>query len=368
MSKKITTIAVTGGPCAGKSSLLSRIDKTLTEKGYRVLMIPETATELILGGIKPFGGCMSMYDFQRFVFPKQLHKEELYRQAAELVPEEKVVIVCDRGILDNKAYVSDEEFLQLLAMLGRTEAGVRDSYDAVIHLVTAADGAEYAYTLSNNSARTETPEQARELDRKALKAWTGHPHLKVIDNSTDFDGKISRAMNEIYAVLGEPVPSETTRKYLIEYPDIDYIMSRTSCCMSYMMQTYLVSPSPDIERRILQVGQDGDFVYYYAEKQLVASGEHAEKEEHIDEKKYLRLMMDADTRFHQLSKRRLCFVYKSQSFELDLFPFSNERAIISVELTAETQNVLLPDFIKVISDITDDPSYRSYSLALDMKL
>lgn len=30
------------------------------------------------------------------------------------------------------------------------------SYDAVVHLVTAADGAPFAYTLANNAARTES--------------------------------------------------------------------------------------------------------------------------------------------------------------------------------------------------------------------
>ena len=32
-------------------------------------------------------------------------------------------------------------------------------YDAVFHLVTAAQGAERFYTLENNQARSETPEQ-----------------------------------------------------------------------------------------------------------------------------------------------------------------------------------------------------------------
>lgn len=44
-------------------------------------------------------------------------------------------------------------------------------YDAVIHMVTAAIGAERFYTTENNSVRTETPEQARELDIKVLNAW-----------------------------------------------------------------------------------------------------------------------------------------------------------------------------------------------------
>lgn len=36
-------------------------------------------------------------------------------------------------------------------------------YDAVVHLVTAADGAENFYTLANNEVRTESIEQAVEI-------------------------------------------------------------------------------------------------------------------------------------------------------------------------------------------------------------
>jgi predicted ATPase len=201
MKKTITKIAVTGGPCGGKSSLLSHVDKELSQRGYRVFLISESATDLILGGIKPFDHCLTMFDFQQFVFPTQFFKEDLYRKAAEFVPEENVVIVCDRGILDNKAYVSDAEFQTLLLMFGRKEADVLRSYDAVIHLVTAAEGAEQAYTLSNNAARTETLDQARAMEQRTLRAWDAHPHRCIIDNSTDFAGKIARAMKEIEAVL-----------------------------------------------------------------------------------------------------------------------------------------------------------------------
>ena len=89
MNKKITRIVLTGGPAAGKTTLISRILKEFTqEKGWKVVIIPETATELISGfGIGPFPGCMSMLEFQYFVIEDQLHKERLALKAAETVPE-----------------------------------------------------------------------------------------------------------------------------------------------------------------------------------------------------------------------------------------------------------------------------------------
>ena len=83
MAKQITRIVLTGGPAAGKTTLISRILKEFKQdEGWKVITIPETATELISGfGIKPFGGCVSMLDFQDFVVSDQLHKEQLALKA-----------------------------------------------------------------------------------------------------------------------------------------------------------------------------------------------------------------------------------------------------------------------------------------------
>ena len=95
MSKRITKIVLTGGPAAGKTTLISRILKEFKqEDGWRVITIPETATELISGfGIKPFGNCMSMLKFQDFVIADQIHKEKLALWAAEAVPEENLSLI-----------------------------------------------------------------------------------------------------------------------------------------------------------------------------------------------------------------------------------------------------------------------------------
>ena len=47
MPKSITRIVLTGGPAAGKTTLISRILKEFKqEDGWRVITIPETATDL----------------------------------------------------------------------------------------------------------------------------------------------------------------------------------------------------------------------------------------------------------------------------------------------------------------------------------
>ena len=101
-------IALTGGPCAGKSTILSTLTQVLEERGYKALVIPETATELILNGILPNEN-MSGLDFQELIIEKQISKEKIYETAARIYGDDRVVIICDRGICDGLAYVSKDE-------------------------------------------------------------------------------------------------------------------------------------------------------------------------------------------------------------------------------------------------------------------
>ena len=236
--KQIPKIVITGGPCAGKTTALSWIQNYYTKLGYRTLFIPESATELIGGGVAPWTTGSPM-DFQKCITQLQLEKERIFAQAAATMPEEKLLLVCDRGVLDNKAYMSDGEFDEILTALGHSEVELRDNYDAVFHLVSAAKGADRFYTTENNSARTETVEQAAALDDKIIAAWTGHPHLRIIDNATDLHDKLERLVGEISAFLGEPEPYEIERKYLIEYPDTAWLESLPNCERVEIIQTYL---------------------------------------------------------------------------------------------------------------------------------
>ena len=165
---------------------MSWIQNAFTQLGYRVLFVPETATELISGGVAPWTYGTNL-DYQKCQMKLQLVKEKLFEQAAATMNCEKILIVCDRGAMDNKAYMNEEEFSEVLKSIGGNLTELRDGYDAIFHLVTAAKGAEKYYTTANNEARKESAAEAAQLDDKLIAAWTGHPHLRVIDNSTGFE-------------------------------------------------------------------------------------------------------------------------------------------------------------------------------------
>ena len=361
---KISKIVLTGGPCAGKTTALSWINNHFTERGYKVLFVPETATELISNGVAPWT-CGTNYDYQKCQIKLQKIKEEIFEEAAKTMKEEKILIVCDRGALDNKAYMKEAEFKRILKEFGTNETKERDSYDAVFHLVTAAKGKKEVYTLANNAARTETPEQAIELDDKIIAAWTGHPHLRIIDNSTDFEEKLERLLKEIASFLGEPEPFEIERKYLICYPNIKELENKPNCTKVDITQTYLKSEK-DTERRIRRRGIDGNYMYYLTEKKKVTNLKRIETERRITQDEYLELLGEADTKLHTIHKTRYCLSENNRYYEIDIYPEWDKQAIMEVELSSEDEKVEIPDYIKVIKDVTEESEFKNYQMAKEM--
>jgi len=258
--------------------------------------------------------------------------------------------------------MNEIEFAETLRFIDSNEIELRDNYDAVFHLVTAAKGAEEFYTTANNTARTETVEEAAALDDKLISAWTGHPHLRVIDNTSSFEVKMKRLIAEIASFLGEPEPYEIERKYLIEYPDIEWLESNPSCQRIEIIQTYLNSASGE-EVRVRQRGADGNYIYTQTTKKKVSDVKRVEIEKHLSKEEYLKLLMDADTNKRQIRKTRYCLTYESQYFEIDVYPFWEDKAIAEIELSDENAEIVFPKQIKVIKEVTDDESFKNASLA-----
>jgi len=205
----ITRIVLTGGPCAGKTTILARIKSHFSELGYHVFLVPEAATVVINTGFIPasFPGDQ-IYELQDAILDLTL---ALYRQTERLVQHlgrYPALIVYDRGSLDAKAYCTPAAWDRILQTRGVTEKELRDApYHGIIHLVTAADGAPEHYSIFNNTARLESLAQAKAIDLRLREAWAGHPQFHIVDNSTPFAAKVSRAM-EIISTLVPPRSSD----------------------------------------------------------------------------------------------------------------------------------------------------------------
>lgn len=358
MSKPVT-IVLTGGPCAGKTTALARISERLTSVGYQVYLVPEVATMVFGGGVSLAGaGPIVTAKSELAMVTLQLQLEGTFERIAE-ASEKRTVLLCDRGAMDVKAYVSADIWQAVLHNMTASESWLRDHYDAVIHLVTAADGAEDFYTLVNNAVRTETPREARFLDMRIRQAWMGHPHFRLIDNTTDFEGKIRRLEAAVCRVVGIPEPLEIERKFLV---------SRVGTLPEHAVtvdieQTYLRSEVGDGER-VRKRGQNGSCTYTHTIKNPRALGGRFETEERISAWEYIELLQRADDRRQPVKKTRTCFLYEGRYFELDTFIEPKPGLqLLEIELDSLDEAVNLPPCIAIEREVTDDPAYSNSEIA-----
>lgn len=191
----IHKIVLTGGPCGGKTTALPALTDHF-KKNFKVYTVPEIATLFHMNGVDLLHKVKTVpYDLEHSVFRAQIALEDAIHRLA--IWDEEVLVFCDRGLGDFAAYTPPDLWGILLGDFDLTQDSLHDRYHGIVHLVTAANGAEKHFTNANNPARNCTPEFARELDQKTLNAWSKHHNLTVIDNSTDFDGKIKRAVEFI---------------------------------------------------------------------------------------------------------------------------------------------------------------------------
>lgn len=359
MNQKITRIVLTGGPCAGKTTALSYLRQKLEELGYYVITVPEAATILINAGISP--AAISIPIFQKLVIENILTLERTALETARYVSK-NVVLLCDRGIPDGGGYVSKRIFLKILKEFRISLTEARDArYDAVFHLRTAAFGAEKFYTLANNAARRETPKEARAVDERTLRAWIGHPHLRVINNREDFDRKLKYLYQEVCHTLGIPVPLEIERKFLVR----PFIVQKHLKDFQTVdiEQNYLQTNEPGVEVRVRKRGQNGSFVHYRTQKEIISPGVRSEAEHIISADEYRWSLQLKQLKTRTVKKKRTCFVFKDQYFEYDRFLVPKGLHLLEIELTDKNQKLTLPKFIRVIKEVTGDTQYSNATLS-----
>ncbi len=189
-------IVLTGGPGGGKSTLIDdlRHDPVWTN---RFVALPETVHYAKFVNISPQEKL-----FQRTIMNLQESLEDGLNRALD--PDDPRTIICHRGSLDPLAFWhqrgwAEEEFFEF------TKTSFDDHYQryaAVIHLVTAADGASWAYTRWPEAHRPEEEKEAIRLDRWFHNAWRGHPNYFRLDNDgRNWQEKSTKARRILASVL-----------------------------------------------------------------------------------------------------------------------------------------------------------------------
>lgn len=267
----------------------------------------------------------------------------------------KTLILLDRFGMDNAAYIGRDVFYRMLKDEKYTLGLVRDSIHAVMHLTTAADGAldDFLEYRENNPARTyRTPEETIELDLRTMYAWVGHSHLRVIDNSTDFPGKMRRLTEEIRRVVEG---YEDERKFLLRSEPDWNIPELAHMQHADIRQMYLTGRRPRIRERRVH-----DSVTRYATKKW---SRNREKEDFISAEKFetLARFKQPDTRV--IVKRRHYFIHEKQYFELDMFRDPPHVFLLELEVLDVSDPITLPSFLEIVREVTDDPRFKNKNMA-----
>ncbi len=359
----VRLIVLTGGPCSGKSSSLAYLTEKLSDHGFMVFVIPETATLITNNGIdrRKMNSTSQVVMYEEAILDMQLAFEETYtRTVSRIFPERRKVLLLDRGVMDIKAFIPRDAFKEMLKRKGLKEVNLRDRYLGVVHLVTAAEGAREYYTGENNGARIETPEEAIRIDRSVRECWLGHPHFKIIDNRTDFQGKIRRTFTAISQLLGIPAPSAVKEKFIVRDVAYDQLPAHQIIGVE---QVFLRAKNRDEEIQIRKRGQEDSCLYFLTRTRKAPFP--VNEEELIDEQQYVNLKKLIDPKTEVLMKERICFLWNGQHFELDKYLGRHEGlSVLGVEPADDVAvNIHMPPFISVERKITNNPRYNERSLA-----
>lgn len=154
---------------------------------------------------------------------------------------------------------------------------------------------------------------------------------------------------------------EIERKYLIRMPEPAFLLAHA--VPSQIVQTYLQRPAPHINARVRKRGQEGAWTYTHTQKIRLSDLRRIEDEREISREEYESLLQQADPDRNVICKTRWVLPWQGQQFEIDIFPFWTDRALMEIELEDEAQAVMLPPQVEILREVTADMRYTNAALS-----
>jgi predicted ATPase len=396
-------IVLTGGPCGGKTTALARLSSYLRERGFEVMTVPEAFTIMASNGfsMEYFSVGGMPFEVQASVMDMQISLEDSFERILRARGKPSVLL-CDRGLMDGAAYMSSEEWDSFCEKRGVSNTELREGrYNAVFHLVTAAEGAEQFYTLENNEARTETAEEARRLDTCSQRAWVGHPKHCVFDNSTDFEGKMQRLVDTTARLVGLPSNlHRVTRKYLLRSkPNVKDFPASVKYQVFDVEKVYLYDDTNDTSKKfpkkyaeeysfirkrtqIIEGGGKGTS-YGLTVVSITHDGKVIEVKRIISAREYASAFKTRDLSRYIVRQQRISFLWNMQSFNIHIFNEPDTglcilHAQVNETMSDHKQNIDLedstdllidmPPFLDVVRRITskkeDNDKYGAFNISV----
>jgi CYTH domain-containing protein len=202
-------------------------------------------------------------------------------------------------------------------------------------MVTAANGAEEHYTTEDNTARTESPEEARQKDEATKSAWSSHRNHRVIDNSTGFTEKIMRAISAFGRVLHMPNAREKERKHLVtDYGFAEEFVDEHNLSGVELVQAYTKIVDGEEERVRLRRDMETDEVACVRTRKTETKdfGERGETSEDITKSEFRDGVNESV--YPAMVKDRYYLYAEGYRFVIDEIKEPVRRAYVEVELVS----------------------------------
>merc|ERR1712117_619224 len=373
--RKIWKLVLTGGPCGGKTTGQARLSTFFENLGWKVYRVPETATVLLGGGVN-FAELpeYAQFEFQENLLRTMIQIENSFFALAE-ASERNCLVICDRGSMDASAFVTKKEWEEILSRNQCDEVDIRDNrYHQIVHMVTAAKGAEQYYSIEHHATRLEGLEEARDRDTKAAEAWIGHPYVDIIDNDCDFESKINRLISCVALKMGIDIGDRLNVnakkvKFAINGP-----LPKDSAFPNFrdfeVTHNYLQTASRTMQSRLRKRGRMGKFSYIHTIRKQYG-GQMIEVKTPLAHREYSHLLDQTDPLHLTVNKTRRCFMYNNQYFQLDIYKEPCHQRCSGLMLL-ETYTTLspedfatrLPSFLNIEQQVTGDPAFSMFNLSL----
>lgn len=343
---------LTGGPCAGKTTVTSAITGEWDDK---LTVAPEVATVLLEHLYPKPGGDFKLWihNLQTAIYPVQLSCERAQLSLAEHKGHR--LVLCDRGSLDGAAYVPGgmSEFVGI--------CGIRDPqaelarYDFVIHLesVATVDQGLWDALKATNPARYETYEQAVEREMALREIYKGHPNYHFIPGAKGID----HVVEDVQRILSAMLDTEVERKWLLDSVPPMLSLMRLECVD--VQQGYITDARSKTELRLRRMGSK----YYMT----VKGGEglaRTEWERSIPRHVFEELWPQTEGR--RIEKMRYFIPHGAYRIELDVFSGNNAGlTMFEIEFSSveEAARVVLPEWAANAEDVTEVKDYKNKALA-----
>jgi len=108
----------------------------------------------------------------------------------------------------------------------------------------------------------------------------------------------------------------------------------------------------------------GIFTYTVTSRYPSKNNQRVETRRDIGYREYQDLLSQKDPLVESIIKTRRCFVYENQSYQIDYYHHPRAGlSLLEAYMPSQDQKGILPKFLTVLKEVTDDPDYSMFNLA-----